>query len=81
MVRCTSSCEAEGREQSEVLGEVSQDAQLNLVVVRDREQPALGGHEGVAQSATLARAHGMLCRLGLSEESRPVRATTWENTA
>ena len=47
----------EGREQSGVLGEVRQDAQFDLVVVRDREFPPLARQEGVAQSTSFLGAH------------------------
>ena len=47
----------EGREQTRVLGEVREDAQFDLVVVRDRQLPSLARHEGVAQTTALFGAH------------------------
>ena len=48
----------ERREQSRVLGEVREDPQFDLVVVRHRQLPALARQEGVAQSTALLGAHG-----------------------
>ena len=48
----------EGREQSRVLGKVREDAQFDLVVVRDRELPPFARQEGVAQATTFFGTHG-----------------------
>ena len=72
----------EGLDQTGVVRQVGDDPQLDLVVVGHQEarSPRPGTKARRKRRPSSVRT-GMLCRLGRSEDSRPVRATVWRNEA
>ena len=68
----------EGVDESLLVRDVGQDAQLDLAVVGDQQHLARGARRrrgGCAGPSSVRT--GMFCRFGLVEESRPVAATAW----
>jgi hypothetical protein len=60
---------------------VGDAAQLDLVVVGHEQLAARSGDERLAEHPPSSLRTGMLCRLGWSDDSRPVRATVWLKVA
>ena len=71
----------ERRDEARILGQVCDAAQLDLVVVRDEECAAGCGTNARRNCRPSSERMGMLCRLGWSDDNRPVLATVWLNVA